>query len=71
MEEKSGAFAEKKRRGGKRLMKPEKAPKAPGERRGRAEKEPRVPRETSGKRPGKVIGVIVLAVKLLNHFTKE
>ena len=64
MEEKNGAFAEKKRRGGKRLMKPEKAPKAPGERRGRAEKEPRVPRETSGKRPGKVIGVIVLVLAL-------
>ena len=61
MEEKSGAFAEKKRRGGKRLMKPEKAPK---ERRERAEKEPRVPRETSGKKPGKVIGIVVLVFAL-------
>ena len=65
MEEMNGAFEEKKnRKGGKRLMQPEKAPKAPGERRGRAEKEPRVPRETSGKKPGKVIGVIVLVLAL-------
>ena len=65
MEEMNGAFEKKKnRKGGKRLMQPEKAPKAPGERRGRAEKEPRVPRETSGKKPGKVIGVIVLVLAL-------
>ena len=45
MEEMNGAFEEKKnRKGGKRLMQPEKAAKAP-----RAERGPRVPRETSGK----------------------
>ena len=59
MEEMNGAFEEKKnRKGGKRLMQPEKAPKAPGERRGRAEKEPRVPRETSGK-TGKIVGIVI------------
>lgn len=53
MNEIDGAFTEKKRRkGGKRLMQPEKAAKAPKE--PRAEKPPRVPRETSGK-AGKVI----------------
>ena len=52
MDEMNGAFEEKKRRkGGKRLMQPEKAAKAAKE--PRAEKPPRVPRETSGK-TGKV-----------------
>ena len=46
MDEMNGAFEEKKRRkGGKRLMQPEKAAKAAKE--PRAEKPPRVPRETS------------------------
>ena len=45
MDEMNGAFEEKKRRkGGKRLMQPEKAAKAAKE--PRAEKPPRVPRET-------------------------
>ena len=48
MDEMNGAFEEKKRRkGGKRLMQPEKAAKAAKE--PRAEKPPRVPRATSGK----------------------
>lgn len=56
MEEVNGAFEEKKRRkGGKRLMQPEKAEKAP--KAPRAEKPPRVPRETSGK-AGKVVGIV-------------
>ena len=47
MDEMNGAFEEKKRRkGGKRLMQPEKAAKVPKV--PRAEKPPRVPRETSG-----------------------
>ena len=55
MDEMNGAFEEKKRRkGGKRLMQPEKAAKAAKE--PRAEKPPRVPRETSGK-TGKVVGI--------------
>ena len=46
MDETNGAFEEKKRRkGGKRLMQPEKAAKAP--KAPRAEKPPRVPRDTS------------------------
>ena len=46
MDEMNGAFEEKKRRkGGKRLMQPEKAAKAAKE--PRAEKPPRVPRERS------------------------
>ena len=61
MDEMNGAFEEKKRRkGGKRLMQPEraaKAPKAP-----RAEKPPRVPRETSGK-AGKVIAIIAAVLE--------
>ena len=57
MDEMNGAFEEKKRRkGGKRLMQPEKAAKAP--KAPRAEKPPRVPRETSGK-AGKVVGIVV------------
>ncbi len=65
MDEMNGAFEGKKRRkGGKRLMQPEraaKAAKAP-----RAEKPPRVPRETSGK-TGKVVGIVagVLVVAYL------
>ena len=56
MDEMNGAFEEKKRRkGGKRLMQPEKAAKAP--KAPRAEKPPRVPRETSGK-AGKVVGTL-------------
>ena len=56
MDEMNGAFEEKKRRkGGKRLMQPEKAAKAAKE--PRAEKPPRVPRETSGK-AGKVVGTL-------------
>ena len=56
MDEMNGAFEEKKRRkGGKRLMQPEKAAKAAKE--PRAEKPPRVPRETSGK-TGKVVGIV-------------
>jgi hypothetical protein len=48
MDEMNGAFEEKKRRkGGKRLMQPEKAAKAAKE--PRAEKPPRVPRETSAR----------------------
>ena len=48
MEENIGAFEEKKRKkGGKRLMKPEKAVRASAESCG--ETPPRVPRETSGK----------------------
>ena len=65
MDEMNGAFEEKKRRkGGKRLMQPEKAAKAAKE--PRAEKPPRVPRETSGK-TGKVVGIVagVLVVAYL------
>ena len=65
MDEMNGAFEEKKRRkGGKRLMRPEKAAKAAKE--PRAEKPPRVPRETSGK-TGKVVGIVagVLVVAYL------
>lgn len=65
MDEMNGAFEEKKRRkGGKRLMQPEKAAKAAKE--SRAEKPPRVPRETSGK-TGKVVGIVagVLVVAYL------
>ena len=65
MDEMNGAFEEKKRRkGGKRLMQPEKAAKAAKE--PRAEKPPRVPRETSGK-TGKVAGIVagVLVVAYL------
>ena len=65
MDEMNGAFEEKKRRkGGKRLMQPEKAAKAP--KAPRAEKPPRVPRETSGK-VGKVVGIVagVLVVAYL------
>ena len=65
MDEMNGAFEEKKRRkGGKRLMQPEKAAKAP--KAPRAEKPPRVPRETSGK-AGKVVGIVagVLVVAYL------
>lgn len=65
MDETNGAFEEKKRRkGGKRLMQPEKAAKAAKE--SRAEKPPRVPRETSGK-TGKVVGIVagVLVVAYL------
>ena len=65
MDEMNGAFEEKKRRkGGKRLMQPEKAAKAP--KAPRAEKPPRVPRETSGK-TGKVVGIVagVLVVAYL------
>mgnify|MGYP000717854624 CR=1 FL=1 len=65
MDEMNGAFEEKKRRkGGKRLMQPEKAAKAAKE--PRAEKPPRVPRETSGK-AGKVIAIVaaVLAAAYL------
>ena len=58
MDEMNGAFEEKKRRkGGKRLMQPEKAAKAAKE--PRAEKPPRVPRETSGK-TGKVYHFVLL-----------
>ena len=65
MDEMNGAFEEKKRRkGGKRLMQPEKAAKVPKV--PRAEKPPRVPRETSGK-TGKVVGIVagVLVVAYL------
>ena len=65
MDEMNGAFEEKKRRkGGKRLMQPEKAAKVPKV--PRAEKPPRVPRETSGKN-GKVVGIVagVLVVAYL------
>ena len=65
MDEMNGAFEEKKRRkGGKRLMQPEKAAKAP--KAPHAEKPPRVPRETSGK-AGKVVGIVagVLVVAYL------
>ena len=56
MEENIGAFEEKKRKkGGKRLMKPEKAVRASAESCG--ETPPRVPRETSGK-AGKVIAIV-------------
>mgnify|MGYP003264293227 FL=1 len=65
MEENIGAFEEKKRKkGGKRLMKPEKAVRASAESCG--ETPPRVPRETSGK-AGKVIAIVaaVLAAAYL------
>ena len=59
MDEMNGAFEEKKRRkGGKRLMQPEKAAKAP--KAPHAEKPPRVPRETSGK-TGKVVGIVAVS----------
>ena len=63
MDEMNGAFEEKKRRkGGKRLMQPEKAAKAP--KAPRAEKPPRVPRETSGK-TGKVVGIVANQPKVM------
>ena len=63
MDEMNGAFEEKKRRkGGKRLMQPEKAAKAAKE--PRAEKPPRVPRETSGK-TGKVVGIVANQPKVM------
>ena len=65
MEENIGAFEKKKRKkGGKRLMKPEKAVRASAESCG--ETPPRVPRETSGK-TGKVVGIVagVLVVAYL------
>ena len=65
MEENIGAFEKKKRKkGGKRLRKPEKAVRAAAESCG--ETPPRVPRETSGK-AGKVIAIVaaVLAAAYL------
>lgn len=61
MEENIGAFEEKKRKkGGKRLMKPEKAVRASAESCG--ETPPRVPRETSGK-AGKVIAIVAAVLE--------
>ena len=67
MDEMNGALEEKKRRkGGKRLLQPEKAATAAKE--SRAETPPRVPRETSGK-TGKVVGIVagVLVVAYLGR----
>ena len=56
MEENIGAFAEKKKKkGGKRLMKPEKGVKTP---KAANTDEMRVPRETSGGKAGKIVAIV-------------